>query len=160
MESFMTNFSEIWNKIRQFSCKRMNWNMTSSNLPSFWFGLNMLAYIETLKNRGAITVTSKWARCNPTRGYLTSAGMHHGTCVTHVPWCMSGSLTHGGGENAPDIPGACATRNCEYLARGPFGDDCDVMMTAWKRVSAFVTCGFPSIRVIDAEFSVSLMIAG
>ena len=24
---------------------------------------------------------------------------HHGTCVTHVPWCMSGSLTRGGGEN-------------------------------------------------------------
>ena len=23
--------------------------------------------------------------------------MHHGTCVTHVPWCMSGSLTLGGG---------------------------------------------------------------
>ena len=23
--------------------------------------------------------------------------MHHGTCVTHVPWCMSGSLTRGGG---------------------------------------------------------------
>ena len=21
--------------------------------------------------------------------------MHHGTCVTHVPWCMSGSLTSG-----------------------------------------------------------------
>ena len=21
--------------------------------------------------------------------------MHHGTCVTHVPWCMSGSLTWG-----------------------------------------------------------------
>ena len=20
-------------------------------------------------------------------------GMHHGTCVTHVPWCISGSLT-------------------------------------------------------------------
>ena len=25
--------------------------------------------------------------------------MHHGTCVTHMPWCMSGSLTRGGGEN-------------------------------------------------------------
>ena len=24
--------------------------------------------------------------------------MHHGTCVTHVSWCMSGSLTSGGGE--------------------------------------------------------------
>ena len=23
-------------------------------------------------------------------------GMHHGTCVTHVPWYMSGSLTRGG----------------------------------------------------------------
>ena len=34
--------------------------------------------------------------------------MHHGTCVTHVPWCMSGSLTRGGGENVPGIPGACA----------------------------------------------------
>ena len=36
-------------------------------------------------------------------------GMHHGTCVTHVPWCMSGSLTCGDGENVPGIPGACAT---------------------------------------------------
>ena len=34
--------------------------------------------------------------------------MHHGTCVTHVPWCMSGSLTCGDGENVPGIPGACA----------------------------------------------------
>ena len=47
-------------------------------------------------------------------------GMHHGTCVTHVPWCMSGSLTHGGGENVPGIPGACATRKFTYLARGPW----------------------------------------
>ena len=47
--------------------------------------------------------------------------MHHGTCVTHVPWCMSGSLTCGGGENVPVIPGACATRNFTYLARGPWG---------------------------------------
>ena len=23
---------------------------------------------------------------------------NHGTCVMHVPWCMSGSLTRGGGE--------------------------------------------------------------
>ena len=40
--------------------------------------------------------------------------MHHGTCVTHVPWCMSGSLTRGGGENVPGIPGACATHNFAY----------------------------------------------
>ena len=28
-------------------------------------------------------------------------GMHHGMCVKHVPWCMSGSLTRGGGEKWP-----------------------------------------------------------
>ena len=30
---------------------------------------------------------------------VSDPGMHHGTCVMHVPWCMSGSLTRGGGEN-------------------------------------------------------------
>ena len=47
-------------------------------------------------------------------------GLHHGTCVMHVPWCMSGSLIRGGGENVPGIPGACATRNLTYLSRGPW----------------------------------------
>ena len=50
---------------------------------------------------------------------VNDPGIHHGTCVTHVPWCMSGSLTRVGGENVPDIPGACATRNFTYLVRGP-----------------------------------------
>ena len=49
---------------------------------------------------------------------VSDSGMHHDTCVTHVPWCMSGSLTRSGGENVPCIPGACATRNLSYLARG------------------------------------------
>ena len=39
---------------------------------------------------------------------VSDPGMHHGTCVTHVPWCMSGSLTCGDGKNVPSIPGACA----------------------------------------------------
>ena len=48
----------------------------------------------------------------------------HGTCVTHVPWCMpvsltSGSFEVGGEENVPGIPGACASRNFTYLVRGP-----------------------------------------
>ena len=50
---------------------------------------------------------------------VSDPDMHHGTCVTHVPWCMSGSLTRSGGENVPGIPGACVTRNFTYLARGP-----------------------------------------
>ena len=51
---------------------------------------------------------------------VSDLGMHHGTCVTHVPWCMSGSLNGGGGVNVPGIPGACATHNITYLARGPW----------------------------------------
>ena len=53
---------------------------------------------------------------------VSDPGMHHGTCATHVPWCLSGSLSCGGGENfraIPGLPGACATRNFTYLVRGP-----------------------------------------
>ena len=50
---------------------------------------------------------------------VSNPGMYLGTCVTHVPWCMSGSLTRGGGENVPGIPSACATCHFTYLARGP-----------------------------------------
>ena len=46
-------------------------------------------------------------------------GMHHGACVTHVPWCMSVPLMRSAGENVPRIPGAYATRNFPYLTRGP-----------------------------------------
>ena len=50
---------------------------------------------------------------------VSDPGMHPGTCVTHVPRCMPGSLTSGGGENLPGIPSACATHIFTYLARGP-----------------------------------------
>ena len=36
--------------------------------------------------------------------------MHHGTYVTHVLWCMPGSLTLCGGGNVPGIPGAWLVR--------------------------------------------------
>ena len=39
---------------------------------------------------------------------VSDPGMHDGTCVTHVPWCKSGSLTCSGGGNVPGIPGTCA----------------------------------------------------
>ena len=35
---------------------------------------------------------------------VSDPGMHHGTCVTHAPWCMSGSPTRGGGEKFSAIP--------------------------------------------------------
>ena len=50
------------------------------------------------------------------KSLVSDPGMHHGTCVAHVPWCMSGSLTRVGEENVPGIPGSCAIRNFRYLA--------------------------------------------
>ena len=47
---------------------------------------------------------------------ISDPSMYHGTCVTHVLWCMSGLLTRGGGDN---VPGACTTHNFTYLLRGP-----------------------------------------
>ena len=47
----------------------------------------------------------RWLQRKP---LVSDSDMHHGTCVTHVPWGMSGSLNRGGGENVPGIPGACA----------------------------------------------------
>ena len=61
---------------------------------------------------------------------VSDPGMHHGTSLTHVPWCMSGSLTRAGGENVPGIPGACTTRNFAYLARGPLWQQ-GTMLNLW-----------------------------
>ena len=32
---------------------------------------------------------------------VSNPSKHHGTCVTYVPWCMSGSLTGGYGDKSP-----------------------------------------------------------
>ena len=62
--------------------------------------------------------------------------MHHGTCVTHVPWCMPGSLTSGflwcrWRGNVPGIPGACTAYKFTYLVRVP----CSVTHWLWIRRS-------------------------
>ena len=65
---------------------------------------------------------SHWLQRKP---LVSDHGMHHDTCVTHVPWWMSGSLTSDGMENVPDIPGipdAYTTRNFAYLTKGPWTD--------------------------------------
>ena len=50
--------------------------------------------------------------------------IHHDTYVTHVPWCMLGSLTSGfrwsrWRGNVPGMPGPCANPNFTYLVRDP-----------------------------------------
>ena len=82
---------------------------------------------------------------------VNDPGMHHGTCMTHVPWCMSGSLTRGGGVNVPGIPGACATRNFTYLTRGPCKKKCNKILL---EMDTFLECigPFESIHGIFFGF--------
>ena len=86
---------------------------------------------------------------------VSDPGMHRGTCGTHVPWCMPGSLTRGVGENVPGIPGACVTRNFTYLARGPLIvaiDNND--STDWESDVHFITIVL-SLKLSKKSFSSS-----
>ena len=47
---------------------------------------------------------------------VSDPGMHHGTCVSHVSWCMSGSLTRGGGKKGSQHSGRM--RNPQFYVSG------------------------------------------
>ena len=66
-------------------------------------------------NAGNVFPTTDFQR----KPLVSDPDMHYGMFVTHVSWCMSGSLTHDGGENVPGISSACTTLNFTFLARGP-----------------------------------------
>ena len=79
--------------------------------PQMWvyypwtsYQIRKIAGCACAENAGNVSPRRRFQR----KPLVSDSGMHHGTCVTHVPWCMSGSLTCGDGENVPGIPGACA----------------------------------------------------
>ena len=104
-----------------------NWCIFENRLHCFWtYSSNLqCSYGNKSSRQTALKLCFYLQRHHgPLKRYATlrvahapGMRMHHGTCVTHVRWCMSGSLTRGGGENVPGIPGACATGNFTYLVR-------------------------------------------
>ena len=77
---------------------------TSPSLPWASYQIRKIASCACAGNAGNVFPRGHLQR----KPIVSDPGMHYGTCVTHVPWCMLGSLTRGGGENVPGIPGACA----------------------------------------------------
>ena len=69
-----------------------------------YYQIRNIAVCACAGNAGKVFSRRRFQR----KPLVSDPGMHHGTCVTHVPWCMSGSLTFGDGENVPGIPRACA----------------------------------------------------
>ena len=52
---------------------------------------------------------------------VSDPDMHHGTCVTHVPWCMPGLITTGFlWSRCRGSRSRHSWRNFTYLARGPW----------------------------------------
>ena len=86
---------------------------TSWYRPRAPYQIRKIAGCTCAGNAGNVfsNIDSKW------KPLISDIGMHHDTCVTHVPRCMSGSLIRGGREN---IPGACAFRNFAYLVKSPW----------------------------------------
>ena len=83
-----------------------------TNLRLTRYGKLRVVYVPGCRKR----FPCHWFKRKPP---VSDPDIQHGTCVTHVPWCISGSLTRGGVENVPGILGACTTRNFTYLTKGP-----------------------------------------
>ena len=98
-------------------------------------------------NAGNVFLTTDFKR----KPLISDSGMHHGRCITHVPWCMSRSLTRGAGENNPDIPGACATHNFAYLVGGPWGSTY-IHLNQWDVINHLPpVCWFAFLRLVLSD---------
>ena len=85
-------------------CNPLIWTAAHYWCPWASYQIRKIAGCACARNAGNVFPHCRFQR----KPLVSDPGMHHGTCVTHVPWCMSGSLTCGDGENVPGIPGACA----------------------------------------------------
>ena len=87
----------------------------SRQLNDQWasYQIRKIAGCACARNAGNVFPCRQFQR----KPLVSDPGMHHSTCVPHVPWCMSGSLTCGdGGKRSRRM----RTRNFAYLARGPW----------------------------------------
>ena len=82
------------------------------NTTSTWQDVPLARYVK-LRVPHAPGMRGKFS---PTQR-VSDPDMHRGTCVTHVPWCMQGSLTSGFLWSR--WRGKCAIHNLTHLARGP-----------------------------------------
>ena len=99
---------------------------------------------------------------------VSDPDMHHGTCVTHVPWCMSGSLNRGGGGKGSRH--SRRMRNSQFYVSGkrPIAEVIQVMMERGDEIMMMsfsallalcvgnlpVTSEFPSHRSVTQRFDI------
>ena len=87
-------------KVQPCKWKERTWIITLSFPPAWWCAwyMGLLPDMQNCGLRMRWECRERFPRHRCQRKLLVSdPDMHHGTCVTHVPWCMSGSLNRGGG---------------------------------------------------------------
>ena len=100
------NIIDAWRRHENMSPWNGSWESTNSDRIVSWasYQIRKIAGCACAGNAGNVFTCRRLQR----KPVVGDPCMHHGTCVTHVPWYVSGSLTRGGGENVPDIPSARA----------------------------------------------------
>ena len=94
---------------QNFPCARNLWRHLYIESAHVFFMVDSLAPWASYQIRKIVGCA-----CTGNAGFLrhllqrkplvSDPGKQHGTCVTHVPRCMSGHLTRGGGENFSAFP--------------------------------------------------------
>ena len=74
---------------------------------------------------------------------ISDPGMHHGTCVTHVPWWMPGSLTRGDRKKFPAFPAHAQPANL-HTWQETHGISYVIKISNVSRARFFVTRGCPN----------------
>ena len=98
-------------KIPTSGTKVLRYIIERSSRAQFWLTLRIeekcLQFYDWLADDDMTFLSQPWASCQIRKiagcacagisppPWVSDPDMHHGTCVTHVPWCMSGSITHG-----------------------------------------------------------------
>ena len=101
----------VWNTLRK-KCEKCicTLHIHAWNIEKDTYSYNQMANLN-VKIASFVAIHATWASCQirkiagaHARGMpgtfspspqVSDPDMHHGTCVTHVPWCMPGSLTSG-----------------------------------------------------------------
>ena len=78
---------------------------------------------------------------------VSDPDMHHGTCVTHVPWCMPGSLTKGF---------LWSRRRGKTFSAFPAHAQSTILRICWEAHSKlFLRCNHSSMRYLQRRFSLT-----
>ena len=129
-----------------YPCVNLNWRFVTGTativrLFEWQWIYNLTRYVK-LRVAQALGMSGPFSP--PPR--VSDPDMHHGTCATHVPWCMPGSLTSAliwsrwRGKRSRHSR-RMRSPNFTYLVRGPWGPRA---LTLWGPQSPWVDTGQPT----------------